>query len=180
MTPRRGWMMRLVVALMLSGCADPGIEQLDRELAMLRADPNAEELPTLPELPDVGRVAYEHADVRSPFLMRRPDNEEVPRGSIELAPDLSRPKEPLEAYLLESLDLVGTLSVGGRYSALVRAPDGQVHRLATGDHLGTDFGRIVSIGSDSVRVLEVIATGHGGWIERSRHLTLDNEYDRRG
>ncbi|MFC3284398.1 pilus assembly protein PilP [Litchfieldella rifensis] len=173
-------MAGIALAALLSACADPELDQLDRELASLRADPGELSIPALPELPDYRRVSYDHADERSPFMARLPQAEEAPAGSSELAPDLSRPREPLEAYVLESLDLVGTLVVGGQRSALVRAPDGKVHRLTTGDYLGTDFGRIVSITATSVQLVEVVATGQGGWIERTRSLTLDDASDRRG
>lgn len=167
------------MAALLSACADPALEPLDRELAALRADPGDLSVPALPELPDYREVSYEHADERSPFMARRPRAEEAPTGSSELAPDLARPREPLEAYVLESLNLVGTLVVGGQRSALVRDPDGKVHRLTTGDYLGTDFGRIVSITAASVQLVEVVATGQGGWLERTRSLTFNDASDRR-
>ncbi|GGX97272.1 fimbrial protein [Litchfieldella qijiaojingensis] len=173
------WILVLAMVVLLVACVDPELERLDRELATLRVDPREVDLPALPELPSSADATYDHADTRSPFLARQPDAEEALAGSSELAPNLSRPKEPLEAYVLESLELVGTLVVGGRHSALVRAPDGQVHRLATGSYLGTDFGRIVDIDGDSVLLIEVIATGQGGWVERSRYLTLDGESSRR-
>lgn len=171
-----------LVCVLLTACADAEITQLDRELAALRSNPGEVSLPSLLPLPEVGRVTYDQASSRSPFLPERPEVETEPAGSSELAPDLSRPPEPLEAYVLESLELVGTLNVGGRQSALVRAPDGQVHRLTIGNHLGTEFGRIVSITESSIQLVEVVATGQGGWIERSRQMTLDNkdESDRRG
>lgn len=170
----------LVVCLLLTACADPEIGALERELTALRGNPGEMSLPPLLPLPEVGVVTYDQADSRSPFLPERPEAEAEPAGSSDLAPDLSRPPEPLEAFVLESLELVGTLNVGGRQSALVRAPNGQVHRLTIGDHMGTDFGRIVSITPSSIQLVEVVATGQGGWLERSRQLTLDEQSDRRG
>ncbi|MFO8046328.1 MAG: pilus assembly protein PilP, partial [Halomonas sp.] len=94
--------------------------------------------------------------------------------SEELAPDLTRPREPLEAFNLGQLDLVGTLTSGGQPSALVRSPSGTVHRLRVGNHMGSDFGRIISITSSSVQLIEVVPTGRGGWIERTTQLTLND------
>ena len=92
----------------------------------------------------------------------------------DLAPDESRPKEPLEAFDLSQLELVGTLTVGGQPSALIQAPDGQVHRLRTGNYMGSDFGRIIGITGASVQLVEIVPTGRGGWTERSTRLTLDD------
>lgn len=171
------WPERLVslgLALLLGGCSEPDLAGLDRELASLRANPRVVELSPVPELPQNAAVSYDQADQRSPFRARLPAPEAVPEGSADLAPDLERARGPLEAYPLEQLKLVGTLSVSNRPSALVRAPGGEVHRLNSGDHLGTDYGRIVSITSRSVQLIEVVNNGRGGWVERTRRLTLDD------
>lgn len=179
------WLGRVVfVSLLLTGCADPHMDELDRDLEALRVDPGSVDLPPLVDVPTITRVTYDQADLRSPFMARRPEADAAPTGSAELAPDLSRPPEPLEAFVLESLELVGTLTVGGQQTALIRAPDGEVHRVSIGSYLGTDFGRIVSITARAVQLVEVVATGQGGWIERARQLTLgadqEQNIDRRG
>lgn len=160
--------------VLLAGCADPELGSLDRDLAAIRNDPGQVPRVELPEIPEYEAVPYDEADRRSPFVARLPEAEQPPRGSEDLAPDLARPREPLEAFGLGELDLVGTLQVGGQPSALVRSPDGQVHRLRVGDHLGSDFGRIVSITDASVQLVEVVPTGRGGWLERSTRLSLDD------
>lgn len=165
---------------LLGACGDPDIASLERELEALRADPGELTLPPLPEVPSYQAVSYDQADRRSPFMAELPEAEELPVGTTDLAPDQDRAKEPLEAYALESLDLVGTLSVGGRPSALVRDPDGEVHRLRSGNHLGTDYGRIIGITDASVLLVEVVSNGQGGWIERTRLLTLEEQMDRAG
>ncbi|GHE22298.1 pilus assembly protein PilP [Halomonas urumqiensis] len=162
------------VLLVLAGCADPQLGALDRELAAIRSDPGPTPQITLPEIPELESVPYDESQQRSPFIARLPEVADTPRGSEDLAPDLSRSREPLEAYGLEQLDLVGTLTQGGQPYALVRAPEGQVHRLRVGNHMGSDFGRIVSITSSSVQLVEVVPTGRGGWIERNTRLTLDD------
>ncbi len=163
----------LLLALALGACRDAATGDLERELASLRADPGELTLEPLPPMPVFHSVDYRFADQRSPFQSRLPESRVLPEGDVDLAPDTSRPREPLEAYELEQLNLVGTLTVGGTPSALVRAPDGNVHRLRVGDHLGSDFGRIVGITTASVQLVEIVPTGRGGWIERSTQLTLD-------
>lgn len=166
--------LALAALLLLAGCADPQLGTLDRELAEIRSNPGATPRVELPAIPDYEALPYDEADRRSPFVARLPEAEQPPQGSEELAPDLTRPREPLEAYGLGQLDLVGTLTHGGQPSALVRAPDGSVHRLRVGNHMGSDFGRIVSITSASVQLVEVVPTGRGGWIERTTRLTLND------
>ncbi len=158
----------------LAGCADPQLGALDRELSTIRSDPGPTPSVELPDIPDYDPVPYDEADRRSPFTARLPDAEQPPVGAEGLEPDLARQREPLEAHGLDQLDLVGTLTRGGQPSALIRSPDGQVHRLRVGNYMGTDFGRIVSITSSSVQLIEVVPTGRGGWIERTTQLTLND------
>ncbi|MFP4138212.1 MAG: pilus assembly protein PilP [Halomonas sp.] len=173
-----GWTRTFfVVAVLgsLAGCADPQLSSLDRELAEIRDSPGPTPSVELPEIPEYEPVPYDLADERSPFTPRLPEAEEQAQGSEELAPDLTREREPLEAFKLSELKLVGTLTEGGEPSALVRAPDGQVHRLRVGNYMGSDFGRIVSITSSTVQLVEVVPTGRGGWLERSKRLELDGQ-----
>lgn len=171
---RLGPVIAVGLVVLAAGCADPRLGALDRELAGIRSDPGPTPDITLPEIPDYAPVAYDEADRRSPFIARLPEAEQSPRGSEELAPDLSRQREPLEAFDLGELALVGTLTQNGQPSALVRAPDGQVHRLRVGNYMGSDFGRIVGITSSTVQLVEVVSTGRGGWIERTTRLELDD------
>ncbi|MBB3141969.1 pilus assembly protein PilP [Halomonas organivorans] len=164
----------LPLALLLGACRDDDMAGLKRELAELRADPGGVTLEPLPPLPVYRSVDYRFADRRSPFQAQLPAFRELPTGDLDLAPDASRPREPLEAYDLERLELVGILTVGGETSALVKAPDGNVHRLRVSDHMGTDYGRIVGISEATVQLVEVVPTGRGGWIERSVQLSLDD------
>ena len=50
-----------------------------------------------------------------------------------------------------------------------------MHRVYVGNHMGSDFGRIVSITSASVQLIEVVPTGRGGWIERTTRLELSEQ-----
>jgi type IV pilus assembly protein PilP len=164
-----------VLPLALAGCADPELGRLDRELSSIRSDPGEVARVELPEIPEFEPVPYDEADLRSPFMDHIPEEDESPEGSEDLAPDLTREREPLEAFDRGELELVGTLTVDGEPSALVQAPDGQVHRLRVGNYLGSDFGRIVGITEASIQLVEVVSTGRGGWIERNARMTLQDD-----
>ena len=156
---------------LLTACADPELRALEQELEEVRTDPGEVPRVELPEIPQIDRVAYTKSDDRSPFEPRRmQDQREVPQTS-ELAPPPDRPREPLEAYDLSELDLVGTLTVGGEPSALVRGPDGKVHRVRIGNYMGLDHGRIVSITDASVVLVETVLE-RNAWQERSRQIAL--------
>ncbi|MFD2191228.1 pilus assembly protein PilP [Pistricoccus aurantiacus] len=169
----------LLAALTLAGCTETDFSSLERKLVELRAVPGSFELEPLPEVPTYVATSYEQGDRRSPFKAPMPESEPVAQDTSDLKPDLSRPKEPLEAFKLESLDLVGTLMVSGQTFALVRAPDGEVHRLRQGDYLGTDFGRVIDITDTAVQLMEVVTNGGNGWVERTRRLTFEEQSTKR-
>ncbi|WP_163558062.1 pilus assembly protein PilP [Halomonas sp. NO4] len=164
-----------LATLLLVGCADPQLASLDRELAAIRDDPGPTPEFDLPAVPRYEATPYREADRRSPFRPQRPESDPTAAGEDQLAPDPERPREPLEAYALEELVLVGVLTVSGERSALVRAPGGQVHRLRVGNYLGGNHGRIVAITPASVQLVELVPTGGGGWVERTTRLSLDDE-----
>lgn len=160
------------LVLTLAGCADPQLASLDRELATIRANPGTPMPLELPQVPSYEATLYREADSRSPFVPRQQSDEQRPQAfSGELAPDPERPREPLERFALGELELVGILTVGGQPSALVRSPDGQVHRLQIGNHLGEHHGRIVSITQSTVELVETVMQREG-WVEQRRRLTL--------
>ncbi|RCV89219.1 pilus assembly protein PilP [Billgrantia montanilacus] len=172
---RRDWLAASgVLLLALSGCADPQLSSLDRELATIRANPGTPEPLQLPEVPSYEATPYQQGDRRSPFRPQLPEPEAVPVGEAGLAPDTDRTREPLESYSLEELELVGVLAMGGKSNALIKAPDGEVHRLQIGRHMGRDHGRIVSITGSSVQLVELVPTGGGGWVERNTRIALDD------
>ncbi|MCE8011110.1 pilus assembly protein PilP [Billgrantia desiderata] len=166
------WLLALAT-LLLAGCADPQLGELDRRLTDIRNDPGMPRPLEMPEVPDYAAVPYQASDRRSPFRPQLPEPEAAPRGSSDLAPDPERAREPLEAYDLEALRLVGILTMGGQTNALVRAPGGEVHRLRTGNHLGRNHGRVVGITDSSVQLVELVPTGGGGWMERTARLALE-------
>jgi len=156
----------------LAGCAEPELASLDRQLAAIRDDPGPTPELDLPEVPTYEALPYREADRRSPFRSRLAEPSDPSAGGGALAPDPDRPREPLEAYSLEALALVGVLTVGGERSALVRGPSGQVHRLRVGNYLGANHGRIVAITAEAVQLVELVPTGGGGWMERTTWLEL--------
>lgn len=162
------------LALVLSltgGCVDPDLRGLEQQLLEVRMNPGEVPQLDLPDIPSVERVAYVGREDRSPFEPRRmQEQREVPEGG-DLAPSPDRPRGPLEAYDLSELDLVGTLTVGGRPSALMRGPDGKVYRVGIGDYIGLDHGRIVRIAEAALVLVETVRDD-GAWQERSRQIVL--------
>lgn len=123
----------------------------------------------LPEIKPHETFAYEAADLRSPFV---PESPSAAPGAAGVRPNRDRNREFLEQFPLDTLSMVGTLNLEGRNYGLVRAADGLVHRVATGNHLGQSDGRIVSISSSKIELVEIVPDGLGGYLERPAAIEL--------
>ena len=168
-------MNRLKVAclslLLLAGCErDPQLQALNDELQLIRqqALPLADETPAALPGP---RVVSSSPPVRDPF--QPPDQPASrPTGKPGPAPDFERPRQFLEGFAVDQFQMVGTLSLGAQTFALLRGAAG-VHRLAVGDYLGADHGRVVAIHEGQLELVELFPDGEGAWLERPRTLVLN-------
>lgn len=92
--------------------------------------------------------------------------------SSKLAPDLNRRKEPLEAFPLQQLHMVGTFKINNQLLALIRASDGLVYNASVGNYVGQSFGKITEIDDNKVLIREVTQDS-GQWQERMTELDLE-------
>ncbi len=129
----------------------------------------------IPQMKPYTPYAYSADNLRSPFV---PDTALEQDGGVpalsnnSLRPDTSRNKEPLEAFPLEGLRLVGTLDMMNNYFALISSPDGVVHRVTVGDYMGQNYGRITDINEAEVRIEEIVPDGFGGFVKRPARVAL--------
>ena len=133
-------------------------------------------IPALPEVKPYEPYSYADFDLIDPF---KPRKIEPPKGASGGggAPDLNRRREPLEAYPLEGLRMVGTLEQKKQMFALVRAPDNTLFRVKTGNYLGQNFGRVVAISESSVTLKEIVQDSAGNWEEKEQVLQLSEEQE---
>jgi len=90
-----------------------------------------------------------------------------------LASEMRRRKEPLEAYPLDTMNMVGSVRKEGRQFALLRV-DNLLHYVKSGDYIGQDYGRITNISETGIQVREIVQDAAGEWVERSTELHLQD------
>ncbi len=88
-----------------------------------------------------------------------------------LAAELNRRKEPLEAYPLDSMGMVGSVAKQGQPFALLRV-DNLLYQVKVGDYLGQNYGRITKIAETEIGLREIVQDAAGEWIERPATLQL--------
>ena len=128
----------------------------------------------VPEFKPYETFVYADSNLRDPFSVYTSDgaNDGQNNSELNLRPDMDRNKEALEEYPLDTLHFVGHLEKGGEKWAIITSPDNLVYRVKVGNHLGTNYGEIVTISETQIDIKEIIQDGLGGWLEREAALSL--------
>jgi len=155
----------LSVGLLLSGCSDKPLKSAEEFVEAVKEQP-VQKVEPLPEIQKVQSVKYTSQNLRSPFT------KEQQIISSGITPDMNRPKEELEQFPLDSLQMVGTLSQGNRTWALISMPNKSVYRVTVGSHIGQNYGRITDVQQNKIEIVETVPDGLGGWKERNASLSL--------
>lgn len=125
-----------------------------------------------PELKPYEPFVYDNSlGLPDPFKPRKTEAANVARGGIN-QPDFTRNKQDLEGFPLEGLKMVGFLSRADVPHAVIRSPDGKIHRVKVGHFLGMNFGKIIAITESEVTVKETVQDSAGDWTERMSNLML--------
>lgn len=170
-----------LVALLLGGCGGEADPLADLRRVVEQPPPEEEvELKPLPEPVEPKQVSFTPLE-RSPFAglaaatAGEKGEEEGEEGGGP-RPDPDRPEEPLEEYAIGSLKLVGTLKLpDGQWRAFVEAPDGLVHTVGVGSHMGQRHGRVEAISSDGLELRELVPRGEGRWEAQHRTVSIQSK-----
>lgn len=161
--------------LSLSGCFGSDKDELQQWMNEQRAAvrPN---VPAISEPKKFVPQAYTEGAAFDPFnsmkltqALRRDSNQPSMSGLI--APELTRRKEALEGYPLDSMAMVGSLSRNGQPVALV-AVDKLLYQVKVGNYLGQNYGKITRITETELGLREIVQDAAGEWIERPATLVL--------
>ena len=91
-----------------------------------------------------------------------------------LAAEINRRKEPLEAYPVDSMAMVGSVVRNGRPYALLKV-DNLLYQVKPGDYLGQNYGKILQISETNIAYREIVQDAAGEWIERNSALQLQEK-----
>jgi len=168
-------MKRLVLpiaaAMLAAGC---GSQMDDLKKFVRDSDKNLpRRVEPLPSVKPFEPFAYEGFDLPDPFKPRKLAAPKEAAGT-GVAPDLNRRKEPLEAFPLDQLKMVGTLQQGKDTYALVRA-DKTLYRVKKGNYMGQNFGLITDVTDSEIKLKEIVQDSGGDWAERQSVLPLLEE-----
>lgn len=123
----------------------------------------------LPQIRPYEPFSYEAYGLPDPF---KPRKLSPSGGGGGLQPDLNRPREPLEAYSLETLKMVGMISKKTGVHAVIRTPDKTIYHVRAGNYMGQNFGLITGVTDNEITLKEIVQDSAGDWAERTSTMTL--------
>ena len=153
----------------LAACGG-GTSDLQEELAAKKKRPGGRIEP-IPDIKPYEAFVYDPTQLRSPF---QPSVPVIAPGAGGVRPDARRNREFLEGFSLDTLKMVGTLHQGGRIYGLVQTKDGLIHRVALGNYVGQNDGKVSAVTDAKIAVVEIVPDGLGGYMERQAAITLGN------
>ena len=160
-----------LVAFALSACT-PGLGELEQKVAEVKSR-KGPPIDPIPVMKTFETFEYTAQNLRDPFSPSLDDEGNNPSGP---RPDMNRPREALELFPLDSLDMVGTLGFGAKdVTGLIKDPDGVIHRVRPNNYLGQNYGRITGVFEDRIELVELVPNGVGGWIERPASIALESK-----
>lgn len=128
----------------------------------------------IPQFKPYESFTYSATDLRDPFEATVDIEEEEPQENL-LSPDKTRPRQPLEAFPLDTLRMVGVLEQGENLWGLIEDPKQVVHRVQVGNYMGQNEGNITGISEGEIYLVEIIPDGIGGYIERDASIAIGGE-----
>ena len=164
--------LALAVASLVA-CSGDEHGDLKQELNQLTKDVRGKVEP-LPQVKPYEAVPYTAENQVDPFRPERIDVAASGASAVsgsKLAPDPNRPKEPLEAFPLESIQMLGTITQNRETFALVKAGP-NLYRVKKGNYMGQNFGVITGIDEVQIALKELVQDAGGEWVERSSALQL--------
>lgn len=120
---------------------------------------------------------YSNATALEPFSNQKltqalkRDSSQAAANVALIAPELARRKEPLEAFPLDTMALVGSIIKSGQHVALLKV-DNLLYQVRLGGYLGQNYGKVTKITETEITLREIVQDAVGEWIERVATIQL--------
>nr|WP_315191900.1 pilus assembly protein PilP [uncultured Albidiferax sp.] len=165
-----------VAAVLLAGCSVSGEDELRQWMADQRNQVHPRVIPLVEPKKFIPQ-AYTQEGLVDPFSLQKltqalkRDSTQSVANTALIAPEMSRRKEALEAYPVDSMVMVGSLRKAGQPVALVKI-DNLLYQVRVGNYLGLNYGRVMKIDESELTLREIVQDSTGDWIERPASLVL--------
>ncbi len=164
------------IVFTMTGCGASGVDELRQWMAEQK-NQTRPRVKAVAEPKQFKPESYNQVTAIEPFnnqkltlALKTESSQAVFNGGL-IAPELARRKQALEAFPLDTMALVGTLTKDGQPMALVKV-DNLLYQVRPGNYLGQNYGRVTKITETEVALREIVQDAVGEWIERAATLQL--------
>jgi type IV pilus assembly protein PilP len=161
---------------LLSACGPSGQQELEQWMAELKATTKPVVKP-LSEPKQFNPEPYVVQGVMDPFNISKltlaisRDSAQNASNAEMIAEQRKRRKEPLEAFPLDAMVMVGSLSKELQPTALLKIGN-LIYQVKAGNYIGQNYGLITRITETEVELLEIVQDATGDWVKRTASLDL--------
>lgn len=152
----------------LAACGG-GMGDLEQWVSEVKARKSTQVEP-IPQIKPYEAYAYDAGTRRDPFVAEQP--KPAAGSGPGPRPDPNRPKEALEEYPLDALRMQGIIRTPRATFGLIKSPDNIIHRVSVGNYMGQNFGQVKSVTETEITLMELVADGFGGYVQRPATLAL--------
>lgn len=169
----------LAALLALSGCINSDTTDLHDWVGQERATARPR-ITALSEPKVFVPQPYASAELIEPFNRQKltqvlhRDSEKGTSSMALLEAEQHRRKQELESFPLDAITMVGSLRQSDAQTALIRV-NKLIYQVKPGSYMGQNYGRIVQITENAIRLREIVQDPAGDWVEKSTALELQEE-----
>lgn len=176
------WLIAAIMASMALGLAGCGSSK-DDDIRQWMVEERNQARPKVSAIPAPKQFKpepYTNATAVEPFSNQKltqalkRDSTQAASNAALVAPELVRRKEPLEAFPLDVMTLVGSIQKAGQPVALVKV-DNLLYQVKLKNYLGLNYGKVTKITETEVTLREIVQDAVGEWIERVATLQLQEK-----
>jgi type IV pilus assembly protein PilP len=170
----------VLAATLLAGCGDSDVREVRDWMEQVKRDTRPAVKP-LPEPKDFLPYAYGAKDAVDPFEPNKLLGELARAAATSNnpnQPDLQRPRELLETFPLDTMQMVGMMEKGGTRFALLQV-ERSLYQVKAGQRIGQNFGVVTRVSEDAVDIREVVQDAAGEWTQRVTKLELQTKENRK-
>jgi type IV pilus assembly protein PilP len=165
--------LAVVSSFSLVGCGDGGVQEVRQWMDEVRQQ-TVVVVPKISEPKTFTPFVYNEkneVDPYNPAKLAAAFAKLQGNSTSNIKPDLERRREPLEAFPLDTIKMVGTLQKPSLSYALLQV-DKAVFQAKVGNYIGQNFGMITKITDTEVELKEIVRDASGEWVERQAKLEL--------
>lgn len=172
MISARAWLPLLAMILGLSGCgSDMDALREWAETEKKNAKPTVKPLSAPKKFDPQPYNALGGVEPFSAQKLNVANQADVTHANSPIAKERNRRAEPLEAYPLDSMHMVGSMYRDGVRQAILKV-DSLLYYVKPGNYVGQNFGRILKVDESEITIREIVLDPSGEWVERISTLTL--------